>query len=84
MPLQSLNEWKARNTAERVEKARAALPVMPRSALGIMLQSHAETLGFVARHRRKAALAGESRADRIRYARQWLACARAERVARQS
>ena len=88
MSLESLKNWKAEARAQRIEDARKAAheraDFLPRSAIGIMLQSHAETLSFVANHRRKAAAASapDVRAARVRRARDWLAMARAERAAR--
>lgn len=57
---------------------------LPRSSLGIMLQSHAEILEFVARHRTKAkaAQSAEVKTDRIKWAWDWLKCARTERLSR--
>ncbi len=88
MSLASLLEWKARNREARIANARKSAQeladALPRSSLGIARQSHAQTMGFVANHRAKAigAASIEVRKARLTWARNWLASAREERIAR--
>lgn len=83
MTIAALTDWKVKQRARRLAAAQNAAQNIPlaRSSLGIMRQNAAQVLGFAASHRRKAAVSLDP-ATRKKWARAWLASARAERIAR--
>ena len=85
MTMRSLNAWKNDEMARRIADARAAAAeraaALPPSEIGRFRQNAAMVLGFVARHRAKAATSTDG-AYRKRLARDWLASVREERLAR--
>lgn len=83
--MHNLQEYNAKRAASKSARI-ARKDDLAASSLGVMLQSSAQVLGFVAAHRAKAAQAIDkaARAYRLNWARQWLDSARKERIARQA